>query len=192
MGGLEVYLFVTAEKDKVNSEADVKVYLNGLLYDKGTSTITAVVGINGEKGTELDGVSAHVIVKSEDVDVFYIKYISEIKYNKESIFSAVENSLTLEQRNFEGVTYSTLKVNFSYATIYKSTKSDGVVTKSGKVYYHTYAIDNVNEDAFVLLNRESPYAAMWYLALGDSVAFVGILVLLVIIIKGKRNGKEGN
>jgi len=176
----------SCNKDKVYSDDERCLYLAGLSYDEDTLTVTATVSLSG--GTDQRIPNAYISLKSESqsVNVFFLKYITNISYNEQTIFSAVDNFVTQEQRKIDGTLYSTLKVVYTYGTIYKSTTSNGTVIKSGRNYYHNFNVENLDEIKQIRLERKAPYSASWYILLTAIALVLGVVIVVITVIRGKH------
>ncbi len=105
-----------------------------------------------------------------------------------AIYGGIVNALSQDELNHDGKTYSHLKIVFDYATIYKSTKSDGELSKDGKYFVHSFVLDDgVNG---ILLERETPATAVWYETLICVAVALLIIVATIVALKGKYGRKK--
>lgn len=105
-----------------------------------------------------------------------------------AIYGGIVDELTQDELNFGGKTYSHLKIVFDYDTIYKSTKSDGEISRDGKYYVHSFVLDDSLNN--VLLERETPNTAVWYETLMGSAVALIIIVATIVALKGKYGRKK--
>ena len=74
-----------------------------------------------------------------------------------------------------------------YDTIYKSIKSNGEITRSGRIYTHAFALDeNLQNDVFTLEMR-SANSANWYAVLvACAFGVVLISIIATLAVKGAK------
>lgn len=177
--------------DKTSQDdAEYGLYLKRIDYDEETLTMTAIVALTSAEDGALDGVKAGWHWEKYAIDSFYNGYEYRINLNPSAIFSAVDASLTQEQRKKDEVEFVVLKVAFEYATIYKSMTGSGTRVKSGKYFLHDFALDESQTDATVNLALRTHNSATWYgVLIAVTVAlFAG--VLLIVFARRKKYAKE--
>lgn len=176
----------SCNKEGIISDDERCLYLNYISYDQENLTMIATVSLSGEGSNRIPNAFIPVKSESKDVNVFFVKYITNITFNEQTIFSAVDDFITQEQRKLDGIEYSTLKVVFTYGTIYKSTTSNGEVYKSGRNYYHNFNIENADNNKQILLERQAAYSASWYILLAGIAVVLGVVVVVITVIRGKH------
>lgn len=134
-------------------------------------------------GDEIVGTEGVYRVWTEYGD-FYNEIKTVFDFDGETIFSATENFLAQYGGNYGVEDFSSLKIVFDYDTIYKSTKSDGEVSKVGGGYVHSHEIVR-GENSFTL-ERRYPRSSSWYgLTAGVAVFAVVVAGVAVLIKRGK-------
>ncbi|MCQ2602916.1 MAG: hypothetical protein MJ193_03190 [Clostridia bacterium] len=104
-----------------------------------------------------------------------------------AIYGGIVGNLTQDELNFDGKTYSHLKIVFDYDTINKSTKSNGDLSKDGKHFVHSFVLDDGQNN--ITLERETPNTAVWYETLIGCAVALMIIVATIVALKGKY-GRE--
>ena len=118
---------------------------------------------------------------------FYNVSETTVTLAPDSIFSAVKESVPQEDLVHNDVEYNRLKVVLRYDTIYKSIKSNGEITRSGRTYTHAFTLDeNIQNDVFTLEMR-SANSANWYAVLA-ACAFGVVLISIIatLAVKGAK------
>lgn len=167
--------------DKQESEVQTEygLYISDLSYDEDSLTLTVHVGL-GDGNRKLDGITAHREYALTRKNAYWNLVENTFTLDGSAIYSVVNSALTQDELNHDGKFYSCLKIVFDYVTIYKSTKSDGNVTASGKNYVHSFTVTE-SGNTYAVLTRETPFTAAWYATLicaGIAVAAVAVAVML--------------
>lgn len=158
------------------------IYYYGIEYPE-DSDVAVVYITFSQTDTMIEGIDGvwHSDVKNDGA--FYQVSTSTITYDEGAIFSAVENFIPQEDLVHDDVEYKGLKVVLRYATIYKSIKSDGTLTKSGNNYVHTFDINEDGEEGGFTLTMRSARSAVWFgmlagIAVGVALCIVGVHCLI--------------
>lgn len=121
---------------KVQADADSSADKTAIVYLTFSKTDRKIEGANALWHSE----------KRKDGEFYFVTTI-KISLSPESIFSAVKESIPQEDLVKDEVEYNRLKVVLRYDTIYKSIKSNGEITHSGRIYTHAFALDeNLSKD----------------------------------------------
>lgn len=161
---------------KVQADADSSADKTAIVYLTFSKTDRKIEGANALWHSE----------KRKDGEFYFVTTI-KISLSPESIFSAVKESIPQEDLVKDEVEYNRLKVVLRYDTIYKSIKSNGEITRSGRIYTHAFALDeNLQNDVFTLEMR-SANSANWYAVLA-ACAFGGVLISIIatLAVKGAK------
>lgn len=171
--------------------SEISLYLVDTSFNEDEYVMTVTVGQTGPEENKIQGESlASMYSVKKNSGSFYTQSESVISLNSSSIFSAVNNMLTQDEKIYNGTLYSCLKVEFQYATIYKSIISKGITTKQGRYYIHTFTIDETAENQQISLSLRQQNSAAWYGTLaGCSVAVMLIAGAACVIIR-RKNGKQ--
>ena len=98
----------------------------------------------------------------------------------------MDEIFTSEVRNHDEIYYENLKFKFEYATLYKSTQSDGVVTMRGSYYIHTYELND--GEMVIHLSRVYQNSAAWYsILIACAIVVLVIAIAIALIIKRRGN-----
>ena len=116
------------------SNSTYGVYLKSASVEDGVCTVRLSRSAKGDSLGE-----SQIVVEGEE-DHFFTHYVYSVTFDGEAIFCAVEQLLTQDGTILDGAEYSTLKIVYDYDTIYKSIKSDGVHTKSGRTNTHSFEV----------------------------------------------------
>ncbi len=119
---------------------------------------------------------------------FYNEIKTAFDFDGETIFSATEKFLAQYGGKYGVEDFSSLKIVFDYDTIYKSTKSDGEVSKEGDGYVHSYEIER-GENTFTL-ERRYPRSSSWYGLTAGIAVFVIVVAGVVVLIKRGKYGRQ--
>ena len=118
---------------------------------------------------------------------FYNVSETTVTLAPDSIFSAVKESVPQEDLVHNDVEYNRLKVVLRYDTIYKSIKSNGEITREGRKYVHTYALDQSLESDVFTLEMRTQNAASWYgTLLGCALAAMLVAIGVTFALKGVK------
>lgn len=137
-------------------------------------------------GDEIVGTEGVYRVWTEYGD-FYNEIKTVFVFDGETIFSATENFLAQYGGNYGVEDFSSLKIVFDYDTIYKSTKSDGEVSKVGSGYVHSHEIER-GENSFTL-ERRYPRSSAWYGLTAGVAVFAVVVAGVVVLIKRGKYGR---
>lgn len=161
---------------KVQADADSSADKTAIVYLTFSKTDRKIEGANALWHSE----------KRKDGEFYFVTTI-KISLSPESIFSAVKESIPQEDLVKDEVEYNRLKVVLRYDTIYKSIKSNGEITRSGRIYTHAFALDeNLQNDVFTLEMR-SANSANWYAVLAACVfGVVLISIIATLAVKGAK------
>lgn len=178
---LALTLTLVACNEVEPSNSTYGVYLKSASVEDGVCTVRLSRSAKGDSLGE-----SQIVVEGEE-DHFFTHYVYSVTFDGEAIFCAVEQLLTQDGTILDGAEYSTLKIVYDYDTIYKSIKSDGVHTKSGRTNTHSF---EVSKGPFeVHLNRQTPRQSTWYAVLiGGAVATV-VAFSIAHLVRGKYGRK---
>ncbi len=168
-------------------QSKLSLYIQSLEYEEETLAITAKVTIDSSE-RELPCTADYSRTVEKDGEFWNI-YSTHLKFDCDILYACVENAISDGERNYESNFYSDLKIVFDYATIYKSTTSDGNLIIEGKNYHHLFFMSNTGEQT-VTLNRRSPNSAAWYgvlISVGLAIIFVVAAVTTTV---GGKNGRQ--
>jgi hypothetical protein len=140
-----------------------------------------VVHLSRSGSDEALGQSQIAIV--EEKGHFVNTYTYTVTFDGEAIFCAVQSRLTQDGTILNGAEYSTLKIVYDYATIYKSIKSDGEHSKSGRNYVHSFDVSNGPFEA--TLTRKIPRQSTWYAVLLGGAGAVIVAFVVAHLVRGK-------
>ena len=161
------------------------------VYVKSVTVEEDVCTVRLSRSGKGESLQDSVIAVEEVSGNFFDTYIYTVSFDGGATFSAVNNLLTQDGTILDGEEYSTLKIVYDYDTIYKSIKSDGVYTKSGKT--HTHSFEVVEGPFQVTLTREVPNQSTWYaVAIGGTVALLLAVAVTLKVVRGKYGRKEEN
>lgn len=174
--------------DSVDDGAEYLYFLNVDSVENVDGTLIVRLSPSVEESEKtLDGVSTLRTVSVSRKNAFYDRVEYTFSFDGEAIFSATENFLAQYGANLGVETYSNLKIVFDYATIYKSTKSDCVATERNGKYVHSSEIFKANTE--FKLYRDFAHSSSWY-GLTAGIAAAMVLVVVVVLVKrGKYGGK---
>ena len=144
------------------------------------------IGFTADVSTE--NLMADVVVSCEKFvkRTFWFSY-SKYVYNIDGVVlkTAVDSYITtLGNEKLENVQSVDLKVLYQYATIYKSTTTNGALTKQGKNCIHNWEF-NQNEDVAVEIELRNEIRASWYTVI-IGVALLSLAVFVPITIAASR------
>ena len=182
----DLYVYAIAFEDAVatEEESSAKVQADA----DSSADKTAIVYLTFSKtDRKIEGANAFWHSEKRKDGEFYFVTTIKISLSPESIFSAVKESIPQEDLVKDEVEYNRLKVVLRYDTIYKSIKSNGEITRSGRIYTHAFALDeNLQNDVFTLEMR-SANSANWYAVLA-ACAFGGVLISIIatLAVKGAK------
>ena len=161
------------------------------VYVKSVTVEEDVCTVRLSRSGKGESLQDSVIAVEEVSGSFFDTYIYTVSFDGGATFSAVNNLLTQDGTILDGEEYSTLKIVYDYDTIYKSIKSDGVYTKSGRT--HTHSFEVVEGPFQVTLTREVPNQSVWYaVAIGGTVALLLAVAVTLKVVRGKYGRKEEN
>ena len=157
------------------------------VYVKSVTVEEDVCTVRLSRSGKGESLQDSVIAVEEVGGSFFDTYLYTVSFDGGATFSAVNNLLTQDGTILDGEEYSTLKIVYDYDTIYKSIKSDGVHTKSGRTNTHSF---EVSKGPFeVHLNRQTPRQSTWYAVLiGGAVATV-VAFSIAHLVRGKYGRK---
>ena len=180
---LSIILVIAVSCDE--PDESVYAYVSGFQYDKDASEVTAVIMLtNGSDSniktiTNYDGFSV-------SNGVFYNKSYTTYTFDGDYFYGKSDEIFTSEVRNHDEIYYENLKFKFEYATLYKSTQSDGVVTMRGSYYIHTYELND--GEMVIHLSRVYQNSAAWYsILIACSIVVFVIALAIALIIKRRGN-----
>ena len=179
---LSIILVIAVSCDE--PDESLYAYVSGFQYDKDASEVTAVIMLTN-KGDANIKTSAKVDSFSASNGVFYKKSYTTYTFDGSYFYGKSDEIFTSEVRNHDEIYYENLKFKFEYATLYKSTQSDGVVTMRGSYYIHTYELEN--GEMVIHLSRVYQNSAAWYSIL-IACAIVVFVIALAIALIIKRRG----
>lgn len=175
------------------------LYLQGFFYAEDGETFYAVVGMNRttrEVVVPENNDAPPVFVQRTSYfvaadGIWFDKGTTVYGLEPSAIYSAVSAILTQEDAQYDGVTYNRLKVAFRYATIYKSIESEGILSRSGRQYLHTFYLDESSDYTEITFVRRAQNSATWYSVLASaSVLFAAVAVGVCLAAKGTRWRKK--
>lgn len=181
---LYVYTIAFEDAGAMDEESYAKVQADA----DSTTDKTAIVYLTFSKtNRKIEGANAIWHSEKRKDGEFYFVTTIKILLSPESIFSAVKESIPQEDLVKDEVEYNRLKVVLRYDTIYKSIKSDGEITRSGRTHTHAFALDeNLQNDVFTLEMR-SANSANWYAVLtACALGVVLILIIATLAVKGAK------
>lgn len=150
--------------------------------------MVAYVGFAGKEEKKLPITATWETSKHDEG--FYSVTESKITLTPDSIFSAVNGTLTQDEKIYDGKEYSSLKVQLRYDTIYKIIKSEGNVKKVNKTYIHTFDLDESQSNFNTTLVLTQPKQSAWYGTLAGCAGAVLIIIIVVSQIWRKKNGRK--
>ena len=181
---LSIILVVAVSCD--SDEQYIYATVVGFVYNKDAKEVTAVVRLTNDP-TNTIKTEAKGTAFSSSNGVFYNVSHTTYTFDGSYFYSKQSEIFTPEVLNHDEIIYENLKLKFEYATIYKSTQSDGVRTVVGDHYVHTY--DLANGEMAIHLSREYPNAGAWYSVLIAS-AIVCLIIAVAIALAVKKKGNE--
>lgn len=160
------------------------------VYVKSADVVDDVCTVHLARSGKGESVGDSVILIEMTGGSFFDTYHYTVSFDGEAIFSAVSDAITQDGTILDGKEYSTLKIVYDYDTIYKSTKSDGVQSKSGRTHTHSFEVTNAPFQAS--LTRDVPNQSVWYaVAIGVTVALLlGVVTLMAVRGKYGRKNQE--
>lgn len=186
---LSIILVIAVSCNVPSVSDEYYAYVRGFVYNKDASEVTAVIML-----TDNSSIDIETPVKrdsfSDSNGVFYNIQYTTYSFDGSYFYAKTDEIFTSEVRNHDEIYYENLKFKFEYATLYKSTKSDGVVAYIGDRYIHSY--DLTNGDMNIHLSRKNPNSPAWYsILIAGSIVVLVLAVAIALIIKRRGNyGKE--
>ena len=182
---LSIILVIAVSCDEPDD--NVYAYVSGFQYNKDTSEVTAVIMLTNEADSDVKTLAKYDSFSTSN-GVFYNKSYTTYTFDGACFYGKTDEIFTSEVRNHDGILYENLNFKFEYATLYKSTLSDGVVTMRGNYYIHSYELKN--GEMVIHLNRKYQNSAAWYSIL--IAAAIGVFVIaMAIALFIKRRGNYG-
>ena len=132
---LSIILVIAVSCDE--PDESVYAYVSGFQYDKDASEVTAVIMLTNGSDSNIKTI-VNYDGFSVSNGVFYNKSYTTYTFDGAYFYGKSDDIFTSEVRNHDGILYENLNFKFEYATLYKSTLSDGVVTMRGNYYIHSY------------------------------------------------------
>ncbi len=162
------------------------LYLQSTAFLEDGETIVVYVGFVGESKNVLEGVKVGWESSSGVYNTWYNQSNTLITLSPSTIFSAVNALIPQEERIFDGIEYSVLKVYLKYDTIYKSIKSDAqTIAKSGKYYVHLFDIaSDVTAWSYNLQLKQQNSASWYSVLIASCIGVCAISVGIYLSIKG--------
>ena len=179
---LSIILVIAVSCDE--PDESVYAYVSGFQYDKDASEVTAVIMLTNGSDSNIKTI-VNYDGFSVSNGVFYNKSYTTYTFDGDYFYGKSDEIFTSEVRNHDEIYYENLKFKFEYATLYKSTQSDGVVTMRGSYYIHTYELND--GEMAIHLSRVYQNSAAWYSIL-IACAIVVFVIALAIALIIKRRG----
>ena len=179
---LSIILVIAVSCDE--PDESVYAYVSGFQYDKDASEVTAVIMLTNGSDSNIKTI-VNYDGFSVSNGVFYNKSYTTYTFDGDYFYGKSDEIFTSEVRNHDEIYYENLKFKFEYATLYKSTQSDGVVTMRGSYYIHTYELND--GEMVIHLSRVYQNSAAWYSIL-IACAIVVFVIALAIALIIKRRG----
>ena len=187
---LACVLLTACDNAESSGDFEYGMYVRRTLYDKDEGVMTVYVSLTNDDSLKIEGANANWHYQKFELNAFFGRYDYTVNFSPSTIFCAVENSLTQEQRIVDGVEYNVLKVVFEYATIYKSLKSEGEVSKLSGYYLHDFALDESETSFDTTLCLRTQRSAAWYgVLIAVAVAIFGV-VIAIMIVRRKKYAKQ--
>lgn len=185
------FALMACNKPATSGDIEYGVYIRRTLYTKDAHTMTVYASLSLDERWLIDGATANWHFEKVKVNAFYNAYEYTVTFDPATIFSAIENSLTQEQRIVDDVEYDILKVVFEYATIYKSLEGGKSVGKSDGYYLHDFDVDETASDFTGTLSIMSQNSAGWYgVLIAAAVAVFGVIIGIIFARRKKYACKE--
>lgn len=168
------------------------LYFKIVSYDEAKRAINVEIYLNKEEGSKLlEGVKSDRLLDVED-GFWFDTYRYDLSFENAALFSALNSAITPDERQFNSQTYENLNVNFVYATIYKSYKSNAVLSVKSRTYTHRLAVNAADDETHLLLTRDNPNSENWYgVLLGVGLALCAIATVIIVVgVKNKNKGKR--
>jgi len=184
-----LFVFTSCNKQtETNNERDLYIVDTSFNEDEGYMMVTLGFAGTEDRKLNLSQKVSYLGASQKDGSYYTISNYS-YSLNGVAIYSAVDNLLTQDEKFYNGTLYSSLKLQLQYATIYKSIKSEGVITKQGRYYIHTFEIDPLLEEQDVKLSIRQANSAAWYGTLVGSA--VGLMVIIGgVLVWRKKHGQS--
>ena len=180
---LSIILVIAVSCDE--PDESLYAYVSGFQYNKEASEVTAVIMLTNENDSNIK-TSANVDSFSASNGVFYKKSYTTYTFDGSYFYTKMDEIFTSEVRNHDEIYYENLKFKFEYATLYKSTQSDGVVTMRGSYYIHTYELND--GEMVIHLSRVYQNSAAWYsILIACAIVVLVIAIAIALIIKRRGN-----
>jgi hypothetical protein len=157
------------------------------VYVKSVTVEDDVCTVRLSRSGKGESLQDSVIAVEEVGGSFFDTYIYTVSFDGGATFSAVNHLLTQDVTILEGKEYSTLKIVYDYDTIYKSIKSDGEHSKSGRNYVHSFDVSNGPFEA--TLTRNIPRQSTWYAVLLGGAGAVIVAFVVAHLVRGKYGRK---
>ena len=184
-------LLSACNNNESSGDYEYRMYIRRTVYNSDDGVMTVYVSLTKDEDSKIEGANANWHYEKSNVNAFFGRYDYTVNFSPSTIFSAVENSLTQEQRIVDGVEYNILKVVFEYATIYKSLKSDGEKHISEEYYLHDFALDETQTSFETTLSLRVQSSAGWYgVLIAAAVAAFGTIILIVLVRRKKYAKQE--
>ena len=181
---LSIILVVAVSCD--SDEEYIYAAVTGYVYNKDEKEVVAIVRLTNDPSNEIKTEAKGEAISNSN-GVFYNIAYTTYTFDGSYFYSHQSEIFTPEVLNHDEIIYENLKLKFEYATIYKSTQSDGVRTVVGDHYVHTY--DLVNGEMAIHLSRKYQNAGAWYSVLIAS-AIVCLVIAVAIALAVKNKGNE--
>lgn len=178
----------SGSKKPTEEDRDYFLYIGGYIYSDEDSTVIAVLKMSSSQ----DGTAVKL---DENAHWHIVNFADDIWFNKQNVEIAVDGAKVYDSVRthsdgaiFEndGKTYNFLKVALRYDTIYKSIKSDGKISKTGRYYSHTFDINETEQTQTFGLHLRTQNSASWY-----SVLIAGCILLAIVLIGATSAIKGG-
>lgn len=180
---LSIILVIAVSCDE--PDESLYAYVSGFQYNKEASEVTAVIMLTNENDSNIK-TSANVDGFSASNGVFYKKSYTTYTFDGSYFYGKSDEIFTSEVRNHDEIYYENLKFKFEYATLYKSTQSDGVLTIRGSYYIHTYELND--GEMVIHLSRVYQNSAAWYsILIACAIVVLVIAIAIALIIKRRGN-----
>lgn len=185
------FMLSACNKPATSGDVEYGVYIRRTLYQKDAHTMTVYASLSQDERWLVEGATAKWHYEKVKVNAFYNAYEYTVTFDPATIFSAIENSLTQEQRIIDDVEYDILKVVFEYATIYKSLEGGKDIGKSDVYYLHDFDVDETATDFTATMSLRTQNSAAWYgLLIAAAVVVLGVIIAVLFARRKKYACKE--
>ena len=188
---LSSLLFASCNKPATSGDLEYGFYIRRTVYKKDTHEMVVYASLTLDERWQIEGATAKWHWEKIKVNAFFNAYEYSANFSPATIFSAIDNSLTQEQRIMDDVEYNVLKVVFEYATIYKSLEGGKDAGKSDGYYIHDFELDETLTDYTATMTIKTQNSAGWYgVLIAAAVAVFGLIIVVILARRKKYACKE--